>query len=449
MLTMTQIAGFAGAGLAGAAYVPQISHLVRARCSAGISRLAFAVWLLASVLTTARALAIGAGVFIVLGGIQIVATAFILLCAIRYQGTSCPVHAPGQPAAMAAEGTGNSGNEPGSGPAAGRPGCWPGHARQSRRGTARVRPFPALAFLSGHDPVWPGTGCPGLPRSAKAAACRCGALRRCCQAGPGPAVYRISNEHLRGDDMTASAGAVTAAHQNLGAAMRGKSVEAQAAIVIVSRDPGTREILHRELAKRYGADYQIAACGRPEELAPWMRDLRTAGLPVALAIGGVSARDADGIEVLAAARAVDPMALRVAAVSWGDWDSVRSVFDAVTLGTVDHWVTCPVQVADEEFHRSVTEFLREWAGQRGGGFEAVQVIGERWSARSQELRDLFSRHQIPAGFYDAASGRGLADAGQTSAWPRRSCRWSRSGSGRSSRPWSTPPTCRSPTPSAS
>jgi hypothetical protein len=32
---------------AGAAYVPQISHLVRARCSAGISRLAFEAWLLA------------------------------------------------------------------------------------------------------------------------------------------------------------------------------------------------------------------------------------------------------------------------------------------------------------------------------------------------------------------------------------------------------------------
>ena len=30
MLTATEIAGFAGAGLAGAAYVPQISHLIRA-----------------------------------------------------------------------------------------------------------------------------------------------------------------------------------------------------------------------------------------------------------------------------------------------------------------------------------------------------------------------------------------------------------------------------------
>src|SRR5499425_2170064 len=102
MLTATQIAGFIGAGLAGAAYVPQIAHLIRARCSAGISRLAFAVWLLSSALTTVRAVAIGAGVFIVLGGIQIVATALIMLYAIRYKDTPCPSHLPGPPRAKAA-----------------------------------------------------------------------------------------------------------------------------------------------------------------------------------------------------------------------------------------------------------------------------------------------------------------------------------------------------------
>ena len=139
----------------------------------------------------------------------------------------------------------------------------------------------------------------------------------------------------------------------------------------------------------------------------------------------------------------------MAAVGWGDWDSVRSVSDAVTAGTVDHWVTCPVQVPDEEFHRSVTEFLREWNSGRGGGFEPVQVIGERWSARSQELRDLFSRHRIPAGFHDADSGHArqmLRGLGLTSAGPAGGRAPVR---GRSGRRWSTPPTPRSPTPSAS
>ena len=92
MLTATEIAGFAGAGLAGAAYVPQISHLIKARCSAGISRLAFGAWMLASVLTTVRAIAIHADVFIALGGIQITATTVITLCATRYKDTPCPSH---------------------------------------------------------------------------------------------------------------------------------------------------------------------------------------------------------------------------------------------------------------------------------------------------------------------------------------------------------------------
>ena len=218
--------------------------------------------------------------------------------------------------------------------------------------------------------------------------------------------------------MSASAGAATTAYQEGRAAILSEATEAQAAIVIVSQESGTREILHREMSKRYSADYQIVACGQPSELAALIRDLRAAGLPVALVIGGVGEQDPDGIEVLAAVRDIDPAALRVAAVGWGDWQSVRSVFDAVTLGTLNHWVTCPAQAPAEEFHRSIAEFLREWGSQRGGGFEAAQVIGEQWSARSQELRDLFSRHRVPAGFYDAASGHGrqmLRDLGLESA----------------------------------
>ena len=122
MLTITQIAGFAGAGLAGVAYVPQISRLLRARCSAGISRLAFEVWLLASLLTTVRAIAIHAGVFIVLGGIQIVATALIMVCAARYKDTPCPSHLPHQPGGdKAPAGTRTLASEPGSWLPPGRP----------------------------------------------------------------------------------------------------------------------------------------------------------------------------------------------------------------------------------------------------------------------------------------------------------------------------------------
>ena len=61
--------------------------------------------------------------------------------------------------------------------------------------------------------------------------------------------------------MTASAGAATAALEELGAGVPDETAEAQAAIVIVSRNRGVRQVLHRELSKRYGGDYQIVACG--------------------------------------------------------------------------------------------------------------------------------------------------------------------------------------------
>lgn len=94
MLTVTEIAGFVGAGLAGAAYVPQIWHLVRVRCSAGVSRVAFGVWLAASLLVSTHALAMGAAVFVVLGAVQSVAIAVILVFATRYRSSRCAGHLP-------------------------------------------------------------------------------------------------------------------------------------------------------------------------------------------------------------------------------------------------------------------------------------------------------------------------------------------------------------------
>ncbi len=94
MLRVTEAAGFIGAGLAGAAYVPQISHLIRAHCSAGISRLAFAVWLVSSLLVTTHAIAIRAGVFIVLGVIQVIATVLICVYAKVYENSYCDIHRP-------------------------------------------------------------------------------------------------------------------------------------------------------------------------------------------------------------------------------------------------------------------------------------------------------------------------------------------------------------------
>jgi thioredoxin reductase len=178
------------------------------------------------------------------------------------------------------------------------------------------------------------------------------------------------------------------------------------AIVIISRDPNARKRLVRELSRRYGMDYQVEVCDDPAGLEAHLRGLAGAGTPIAMVISGVGELDPDGIDVLGTVRGIDPEAFRVAAVRWGEWETARPMFDAVSLGKIDHWVLRPEQVPDEEFNQSITQFLSEWRNQRTGGFEAVRIIGEQWSVRSQELRETFPRNGIPIGFYDANSERG-------------------------------------------
>jgi thioredoxin reductase (NADPH) len=182
-------------------------------------------------------------------------------------------------------------------------------------------------------------------------------------------------------------------------------------LVLVSRDDGVRATLGEELRKRYGSDYDIVEVAT-EQAATRLAGLADAGVPVALVIGGVGGADTDGIMAISEVRHLHPTALYVAAVRWGDFATAQPIFDALTIGRLDHWVQRPETERDEEFHRSITDLLSEWRARRGPGFEAVRIVGQQWDSRSQELRDLFTRNRIPIGFYDASSDEGRRMLGE-------------------------------------
>jgi thioredoxin reductase (NADPH) len=177
-----------------------------------------------------------------------------------------------------------------------------------------------------------------------------------------------------------------------------------AALVWLCADPAVRDEVVAELRKRYGADYTVLAGGDVDEMAAELRSVPDR--PVALLLGGYSTTEPAGLDAIARLSAGYPQALRAAVVRWGELDIAESIFAAVTAGQLDAWVFRPGSPGDEEFHLAVTELLDEWANRNGAAFEAVQLIGERWSARSTELRDMFVRNHVPTGFYDAESDAG-------------------------------------------
>jgi len=95
-MNIIEIIGFIGSGLVIWAYVPQIKHLVKEHCSAGISRRAYAIWFVAAILLLVHAVMIRDIVFIFLQTANALLTLVILIYAGKYNNGVCPTHAIGK-----------------------------------------------------------------------------------------------------------------------------------------------------------------------------------------------------------------------------------------------------------------------------------------------------------------------------------------------------------------
>jgi lipid-A-disaccharide synthase-like uncharacterized protein len=87
-----EVLGFAGISISALAYAPQVIHLARERCSAGVSGRAWTMWLASSLLVGAVALQRGDPVFIALQLSTLISAAIIVYLTHRYRGMVCATH---------------------------------------------------------------------------------------------------------------------------------------------------------------------------------------------------------------------------------------------------------------------------------------------------------------------------------------------------------------------
>jgi len=88
----SQMLGVVATGLVIGGYVPQIVHLVKERCTVGISIPAFVVWCLASLLFLIHATVIGDAVFVGVQTVNLIAGGLIVGFCKKYEGGVCPFH---------------------------------------------------------------------------------------------------------------------------------------------------------------------------------------------------------------------------------------------------------------------------------------------------------------------------------------------------------------------
>jgi thioredoxin reductase (NADPH) len=180
-------------------------------------------------------------------------------------------------------------------------------------------------------------------------------------------------------------------------------------LLAVDDDPAALGVLQQELDKRYGADYRVICQGDAEAGLRGLERIQADGGQVALVVADQWMPTMTGVEFLTRAHRLHPTAQRALLIDWGDRSTAEPILQAATFGQIDDWIDKPTQPGDERFHQAIGGFLYEWARLHGPRFQAVRVVGDRWSARSHELRDLLSRNSIPFGFYpvDSPQGRRL------------------------------------------
>jgi thioredoxin reductase (NADPH) len=186
-------------------------------------------------------------------------------------------------------------------------------------------------------------------------------------------------------------------------------------ILAVDPDPEAFSRLRQELVNRYGHDYRVV-CERTTDGAVAMLAALAVGdarLAITLVASGPGADHA-----LARSRALHPTTRRALLVAANDADGLSAAPGAMGHGLVELVVVKPFRTPDETFHRAITDALYEWGRSEPASSGVVQVVGERWSARSQEIRDRLDRNGVAYAFHTADSPSGaavLADHGLTAA----------------------------------
>ena len=128
--------------------------------------------------------------------------------------------------------------------------------------------------------------------------------------------------------------------------------------------------------------------------------------PVALLIADQRMSELTGVEFLARAHALHPLAKRILLVE-RDYTTANPIVPAMMLGQIDYHLVKP-WFPDHGLYPAVSEFLASWARSKPERFAMFRIAGPENSARAYEIRDLLTRFNQPFTFHETASEEGAA-----------------------------------------
>ncbi len=190
--------------------------------------------------------------------------------------------------------------------------------------------------------------------------------------------------------------------------------------LLLAVDADSRQLsrLEGELQRSFGADFRIRGESLPDDALRTLEAAHRRHERVAVVLVDDAIPDEPRAEIFGAARTFHPDARRALLVAWGAWahpETAQKILQGMAVGDISYYVLKPWIKRDEFFHRTIAEFVTEWARSEPSNLREVVVVAAEQSGRVYAVRDLLSRNGIPHAFRPRASDLGqrvLARTGQ-------------------------------------
>ena len=172
---------------------------------------------------------------------------------------------------------------------------------------------------------------------------------------------------------------------------------AKPVILTVDDDPVVLQAVARDLRQQYGDRFRIVRAESGGNALDALSKVKLRNETVALFLADQRMPQMSGVEFLENAVQMYPNAKRALLTAYADTDAA---IRAINQTHIDYYLMKPWDPPEERLYPVLNDLLDDWLAGFIPPFEGVQVIGNRWSPDSHQVKDFLARNQVPYKWLD-------------------------------------------------
>jgi thioredoxin reductase (NADPH) len=168
-------------------------------------------------------------------------------------------------------------------------------------------------------------------------------------------------------------------------------------ILTVDDDLQVSAALTRDLKRRYGSKYRVLSATSAAQALELLSSLALRTDPLALIVCDQKMPEKTGIELLGESRELAPEAKQLLLTAYADTDVAITAINEIGL---DYYLLKPWDPPEDRLFPIVDDLLGDWRRGHPEVTNDIQVVGDRWSDRTHDLKNFLARNHVPYRWHD-------------------------------------------------